>query len=262
MERPVLHVIPVCPFCQRTEVLLALKGATDAVELRAVDITRPRDPALLALTRGTTALPVLETPRGVLKESLVLLRYLDDVAPGPRVALEDPFERAAEDMLLAMEGDFSAAGYRMMLNQDPAQRAALERALLAQYARLDDYLRWRNPEGTFLFERFGLAECAFTPLFQRFWVNEYYDGFALPAEGFARVARWRDACLAHPAAQQVTHEQVVKSYYDYAMGAGNGALLPGRAASSFALSPHWRERPMPPREKYGQRATDEELGLV
>ena len=57
MQKPIVHHIPVCPFCQRLEILLALKGQPDAVEFRVVDITRPRDPGLLAKTRGTTALP-------------------------------------------------------------------------------------------------------------------------------------------------------------------------------------------------------------
>jgi glutathione S-transferase len=80
--------------------------------------------------------------------------------------------------------------------------------------------------------------------------------------GLDRVRRWRDACLAHPAAQQVSREEVVKAYYDYARGAGNGALPEGRQVSSFAFAPHWSTRPWPPREKYGPGATDAELGLV
>lgn len=262
MTRPTLYTIPVCPFCQRVEVLLALKGAPDAVARVAVDITRPRDPALLALNRGGTATPVLVTDRGVLRESLALMRYLDATVPGPAVAREDPFERAVEDVLVAMEADLGATGYRFVMNQDPAKREALEAAYLAQVARVDDYLRWRSPEGDFLFDRFGLAEAALTPLLQRLWFLDYYEGFALPEGRFERFARWRDACLAHPAAQQVTFEQIVKVYYDYALGAGNGALLPGRAVSSFAFHPDWRDRPMPPRDKYQRRATDAELGLA
>lgn len=66
--------IPVCPFCQRLEILLARKGLAGAVRFEVVDITKPRDPALLAQTRGTTALPVLEAADGrILKESLVIL---------------------------------------------------------------------------------------------------------------------------------------------------------------------------------------------
>ena len=77
-----------------------------------------------------------------------------------------------------------------------------------------------------------------------------------------RLARWREACLSHPAAQQASREEIVKLYYDYAKGAGNGALLPGRSRSSFAFAPHWRDRPWPPADKYGHDATDAELGLA
>jgi glutathione S-transferase len=259
----IIHHIPVCPFSQRLEILLTLKGLRDAVRFSVVDITKPRDPALLAKTRGTTALPVLELPDGrVLKESLVLLQYLEDVFPEPRVAQRDPYRRAVEGMMVRLEGDFATAGYVMVMNQDLARRDALRDAMLKQYARLDAFLMEHAPEGTFLFEDFGWAEAVFTPFFARFWFLDYYEGFELPdAPGFARVRAWRDACLAHPAAQQVTREEIVKVYYDYAKGAGNGAPLPGRSRSSFVFEPHWRTRPWPPRDKYATSATDAELGL-
>ncbi len=75
------------------------------------------------------------------------------------------------------------------------------------------------------------------------------------------MRRWKEACQAHPATQQVSREQIVKLYYDYALGAGNGALPAGRSVSSFAFEPDWRERPWPPRDKYGPAASDAELGL-
>lgn len=261
MPKPVVHHIPACPFSQRLQILLALKGAREAVEFRVVDITVPRDPELLRKTRGTTALPVLEMPDGrVLKESLVLLQYLDEAVPGP-VRRADPFEHAVERMMIAKEGALVGAGYTLVMNQDPAARRGLLDRVLRSHAELDDFLRQWSPEGTFLFERFGLAEAVFAPIFMRFWFLDYFEGFALP-EGMERVARWRAACLEHPAAQQVSREEIVKLYYDYALGAGNGALVPGRARSSFAFEPHWRNRPWPPADKYGHRATDAELGLA
>jgi glutathione S-transferase len=258
---PIVHHIPVCPFSQRLEILLALKDRRDAVEFRVVDITKPRNPELLKLTRGTTALPVMETGRGVLKESLVILRYLDETI-APPVTRADAYERAVENMLIALEGPFVAAGYRLVLNQDLARRERLHADMHAQYAKLDDFLRWQNPDGVFLFKRFGLAECVFTSMFVRWQFLDYYEDFDLPGEPFARVRRWRDACLAHPAAQQVSREEIVKSYYDYAKGKGNGALPEGRRVSSFVFEPHWRTRPWPPRDKYGQSASDQELGLL
>jgi len=264
VHKPIVHHIPVCPFCQRLEILLALKGQPNAVEFRVVDITRPRDPGLLARTRGTTALPVMELPDGrVLKESLVILDYLDETVPGPVQRRPDPFEHAVEQMLIAKEGPLVTAGYRLVMNQDRGQRQPLLDALLGAFAQIDDVLLAHSPEGDFLFGAFGLAEAVFTPIFMRFWFLEYYEGFELPAgPSYDRVRRWRQACLAHPAAQQTSREQVIKMYYDYALGAGNGALLPGRQRSSFVFEPHWRTRPWPPAEKYGPSASDAALGLV
>ncbi|HYF06094.1 MAG TPA: glutathione S-transferase family protein [Acetobacteraceae bacterium] len=260
--KPRLHHIPVCPFSQRIEILLALKGLRDALDFQVVDITRPRDPALLAKSRGTTALPILELEDGrIIKESLVILRYVEDRFPEPRVAQADPCRRAVEAMLIALEGEFASAGYRLVMNQDRERHAALTEAMVACCAKLDDFLRWQSPDGIFLFEAFGLAEAVFAPLFVRFHFLDYYEGFAIPA-GLDRLRRWREACLAHPVAQQVSREEVVKLYYDYALGFGNGALPPGRAVSSFALTPHWSRRPWPPRDKWGPPATDAQLGLV
>lgn len=263
-HKPTVYQIPVCPFSQRLEILLTLKGCRDRVDFHVVDITRPRPGWLLEKTRGTTALPVLETEQGaVIKESMVLLRYLEDRFPEPAVAQRDPYRHAVENMMDAMEGGFVAQGYLYVMNRDLDERDAFREGMLHQYTRLNDFLLQHSPSGTFLFEDFGLAETVFTPLFMRFWFLEYYEGFDLPREErYARVREWRDACLAHPAAQQVTKEQVVKLYYDYAKGAGNGALPSGRAQSSFVFEPDWASRPWPPKDKYGHDATDRELGLA
>jgi glutathione S-transferase len=263
MTRPTLYHIPVCPFCQRIDILLALKGCRDDVDFHAIDVTRPRPDWLLQKTRGSTALPVLETSDGhIIKESLVILQYLEDVYPARPVARSESWQRAVENMLVRMDGDFIDQGYTWLMNQDPNQRDGMRTTMLERYAQLDDFLLAHAPQGPFLFEDFGWAETAFTPFFQRFWFLEYYEDFALPNEPrYARVRRWVDACVAHPAAQQVTREEIVKRYYDYAKGVGNGALLPGRSKSSLAWKPDWRDRPWPPKDKYGYSASDAELGL-
>jgi glutathione S-transferase len=263
-DRPVIYHIPVCPFSQRVEILLELKGLRDRVDFHVVDITKPREPWLLDLSGGSTALPIMQDEQGrVLKESLVLLRYFDERFPENPVARTDPYERAVERLMISREGPFGMAGYVMVMNRDRAKRDELREALLGHYRWLDAFLRQHNPDGTWLFDRFGLAETVFTSLMMRFWFLDYYEDFRLPASGdYARVARWQAACLDHPAAQQVSREEIVKLYYDYAVGSGNGALPEGRRRSSFAFAPHWRDRPMPPRDKYDRIASDAELGLL
>lgn len=263
-NKHIVYHIPVCPFSQRLEILLALRGLEDAIEFRVVDITKPRDPELLAKTRGTTALPVLETPMGeIIKESLVILRYLDEVLEGPSLRRSDPYEHSIESMLIAREGPFTMAGYLFVMNQDADARSIHIEKLLSLYRDINGFLLEHNPDGTYLFEQFGLAEAVFAPMFKRFWFLDYYEGFKLPDRAeYARVNSWRSACLSHGATNQVSEEEIVKLYYDYALGAGNGALVSGRSVSSFAFDPHWSQRPWPPKEKYNGTASDEELGLV
>lgn len=189
--------------------------------------------------------------------------FHEALLPEPRVAQRDPYRRAVENMLTRLEGEFCNQGYLWVMNQDPARREVLRAGMLRQYERLNDFLLEHTSREPYLFEDFGWAEAVFTPLFMRFWFLEYYEGFEWPpGERYARVSRWVQACRAHPAAQQVSREQVVKLYYDYAKGAGNGALLPGRRHSSFVVTPDWRARPWPPADKYGHSASDAELGLV
>lgn len=259
-----IHHIPVCPFSQRVEILLALKGLKDKIDFNVVDITKPRDPALLALSKGTTALPVMEVPgKTAIKESRVILRFVESTFADRPIARLDPREHALESLLVQREGPFGVAGYVYVMNQDREKRQGLLDKLLAEYRTINDILVDYAPGDTWFFDDFGWAETVFTPFFMRFWFNEYYEDFAVPdGPAYNRVRRWQDACLAHPAAQQVTREQIVKLYYDYAKGAGNGALLEGRARSSFVFDPDWRDRPMPPKEKYDHAATDGELGLL
>ena len=264
MKKPIIYHIPVCPFSQRIEILLKLKGIEDAVEFRVVDITKPRDPALLEKSRGTTALPILQTSDGrIIKESLVIMWYIEELFPEPRIARSDPWERATERYFISRENSFAMAGYIMVMNRDPANAEACRDTLLAEYKWLNDELAHFNLDGVFLFDEFGLADLTYTSLMMRFWFLDYYEGFALPdTPDYARVAKWQKACLEHPAAQQVQYDEIVKLYYDYAIGAGNGALPEGRTMSSFTFEPHWRDRPMPPKDKYDRIATDAELGLV
>lgn len=262
--RPTVHHIPVCPFSQRLEILLALKRLRERVDFDVVDITIERPEWLRRKGNGSTALPILETEDGkVLRESLVILQYLEERFPEPAVAQRDPYRRAVENMLVRLEGSFAAQGYGFVLNQDPDRREALKDAMLKQYALLSDFLMQHSPGGPFLFETFGWAETVFTPLFMRFWFLAFYEDFELPRDArYQRVRQWVDACRAHPAAQQVTREQIVKLYYDYAKGAGNGALLPDRTRSSFVFDPDWSTRPWPPQDKYRCSASDDELGLI
>ncbi len=257
-----MYHIPGCPFSERVEILLSLKGLTGLMADVEIDISKPRPEWLLRKTQGTTSLPALELDNGeTLKESMVIMRYIEDRFPERPIAQRDPYRHAVESMLCATDGAFTGAGYRMILNRDRTLREQHVKDVDAQFQRLDAFLSYYSPRGDFLFDSFGWAEVAFTPMFKRLWFLEYYENYAIP-KSLVRIQRWRDACLVHPAAQRHGFEELMKLYYDYSQGCGNGRIPQGRTVSSFTLEPNWKERPMPPRDKWDQAATDEQLGLL
>ena len=257
-----MYHVPGCPFSERVEILLELKGLGPIMAEVEIDISKPRPAWLLRKTQGTTSLPAMELDNGeTLKESMVIMRYLEDRFPERAVAQRDPYAHAVEAMLCATDGAYTGVGYRMILNRDRKLRDQHAQEMDAQYLRLDAFLQHYNPRGTWLFDEFGWAEVAYTPMFKRLWFLEYYENYQIP-DALTRVRRWRDACVAHPAAQRHSFEELMKLYYDYSQGGGNGRIPEGRKVSSFTLHPTWRARPMPPRDKWGSAASDQQLGLV
>lgn len=255
-----LYHFPGCPFSERVEILLSLRGITGLRDV-VVDISAPRPEWLLEKTGGISALPALETPSGTLLESAAILRYLDASLPGERLAHPIPYRHAVEEMFSALAPAISGPGYRMIQNQDPAERTALRADVDAAFGRLDTFLRARAIGSPWLFERFGWAEAMLTPTLKRLWFLDYYEGYVIP-EQFDRLIAWRAACLGHPATQAHTHEEIVKLYHDYSRGFGSGRVPGGRTRSSFSPTPHWSRRPMPPRDKWNQIPDDAVLGLL
>ncbi len=256
-----LYHFPGCPYSERVEILLHLKGLAGEIDDFEVDISQPRPAWLLQKTGGSTALPVLERGTDILRESAVILRYLDSQFPERQVRHPDPMHHATESLLGQMDSSFAKAGYAMLLNQDAAKREELRIAFDAQYQLLDLFLKRHGGRGPFLFDEFGWAEVMLTPLIKRLETLAYYENYQIP-DTLDRVKIWHGACLSHPAAQSRRVEEILKLYYDYSRGIGGGKLVPGREKSSFSINVPWHSRPMPPRSKWVVGATDQELGLA
>jgi glutathione S-transferase len=243
-----IYSMAVCPFAQRTRILLRLKGIPfDVVE---IDISRKRPDWFLKINpKGQV--PVIEHEGRVLNESSVINEYLDEVFPEPRLMPRDPYRRALTRIFIDYGNQtFVPLLYRLLMNQDKAKAEGLTAKALESWRWLDEFLTKHNPGGTFLEEAFGMADLSFAPFFQRYTLNDYYRGFSVPeTDAYARVRRWSDALLNHPAAIETSlpAEDYVKLYEDYSLGVGNGGVPPGRERSSFDLSVPLASRPMPPR---------------
>jgi glutathione S-transferase len=255
MDEIELYSIAVCPFAQRTRLVLTLKGVP--FRLTEIDITKPRPDWFLAIN-PLGQVPVIRHRGQVLNESSVINEYLEEVFPAPRLFPEDAFRRAQSRILIdQLNQSFVPAMYSLLMNQDPARHGALIEKALASWRWLDGFLMRHNPDGAWFADGFGMADLSAAPFFQRYCLNAYFRGFALPEQaGFARVRRWRDACLANPlvVSTGMPDEDFIKLYADYAHGFGNGAVPPGRAYSSFDMMVPLASRPMPPRPEWLPRA--------
>jgi glutathione S-transferase len=241
-----IYSIAVCPFAQRTRIVLALKDVP--FDLTEIDITKPRPEWFLKLN-PLGQVPVIRHQGRVLNESSVINEYLEDVFPTPRVFPADPYQRAQSRILIDhLNATFVPLMYQLLMNQDPARHGGLVDKAVASYRWLDAFLMRHNPDGIWLWDEFGMADLSAAPFFMRWCLNDYFRRFALPEEGTARVRRWRDACLAHPLVIRtgMPKDDFIKLYADYALGFGNGAVPPGKEKSSFDFTWKLADRPMPP----------------
>ena len=241
-----IYSIAVCPFAQRTRMLLALKGVP--FDLTEIDITRPRPDWFLEMN-PTGQVPVIRFRGQVLNESSVINEFLEEVFPTPRLMPFRPYERAQTRILVdRLNTAFVPAMYKLLMNQDPARHGELTEAALESWRWLDAFLRRHATSRQWLWHGFGLAEISAAPFFQRYCLLAHYRGFALPETAeFDRVRAWRDAALAQPLVQDtgMPDADFIKLYEDYALGYGNGAVPEGRARSSFDPAVPLEDRPLP-----------------
>lgn len=260
-----LYTAHICPYCQRVELLLRLKGLWEKVTVKEIDLSKPRPEELLQKTGGTTSVPVIELADGtIIKESLVIVRYLEDRFPGHSPS--DPTKRAILNMWIALEDPFVGAGYRLMMNKDEAKRKELAEAFTTQARKLDAFLRRYSTSPTYLFDEISLAEVTYASFFQRFKpIISHYEGWDFPTEGLERFLKYREGCLSlRELYATYSNDDLVKAYYDYALGTGNARMPEGRTTSTFSLDFPLRKRPMPPADKWKNATplTDAQLGLT
>ncbi|MBA1147747.1 glutathione S-transferase family protein [Ectothiorhodospiraceae bacterium WFHF3C12] len=243
-----IYSIEMCPFAQRSRILLDLKQVEhDLVE---IDITKPRPDWFLELNPAGKV-PVITHRGKAINESSVINEYLEDVFSDPPVFPEDPYLRAQARILVDYcNKRFTPNMYRVLMEQDEAKRGRVEKAASEDWLWLEEYLRRRPPDGDFILGDFGIVDLTFAPFFERYVLNKYFWGFELP-NGVERVVQWMDAVLEYPAVKRTrfSEEDYIKLYADYALGFANGAVPPGHERSSSDLTVPLAERPMPPRRR-------------
>ena len=162
-----LYDAPRCPYCARVRIVLAEKG----IEHEHVEVDLRNRPAWIYELNASGKVPVLDDGF-VLPESAVIMEYLDERYPEPRLLPAEPVARAEARLHVFRFDELLGDDYYAFRRGDPNELEARLQAL---------------PVGGDLF-----TDVAFVP-----WVIRARE--LLKVELPARIATWLDRLAERPA---------------------------------------------------------------
>ncbi len=207
-----LYSMNLCPFAQRTRMVLAHKGID--FDLTEIDLADKPDWFLKISPYGKV--PALKAgDEAVLYESAIINEYLDEVYPEKRLLSDDPLKRAEQRILIDyISNRFVPLFYRLLLERDEEAQEKYKEELLAHFDYFESLLKdraWLSGD------EFSLTDVSLLPWFERLVVLEHYRGFGLP-DSYENLNRWWRAYQERPEfeATRAEAEQLIESYERYA----------------------------------------------
>jgi glutathione S-transferase len=219
-----LYSAEVCPYAQRTRILLGEKSiAHDLVE---VDIDAK--PAWFLDLTPTKRVPLIRHGDFLLWESATINEYLDATFPGP--ALRPTDERALATMrneIRHFDNVFLPVVYKLLFAQEASEqdrlRSEVDEGMGFLESRLET-IRGQDADGPFwMGSQLSLADLAMYPFFERLPVFHHYRGVTIPAS-CTRLRRWLDTLTERAAVEATAHDldYFVPRYANYASGTAQG----------------------------------------
>ncbi len=216
-----LYTAEVCPYAQRTRIVLGEKG----IAHEQVEIDLDDKPDWLIELTPTGRVPVIRHGDFVLWESAIVNEYLDGSFPGE--ALRPGDERGLAVMrgeIRHLDNVFLPVLYRMLFSQEPAEQAELRGEVEDGMRFLEGRLEALQGDGPYwLGPQMSLVDAAFFPFFERVPVFEHYRGLRIPGD-CARLRRWLAVVAERPAVAETCHDLAyfIPRYAHYAGGTAQG----------------------------------------
>jgi glutathione S-transferase len=178
----VLYSAARCPYAARARICLAEKRLDHEV----VEIDLSDRPAWLYEKNPTGRVPVLEEDGWALPESAVIMEFLEERCPEPRLLPIDPADRAAVRLLIFRDHYLTDPYYALRREEEGAAEqldAALARLDVDLYER--DYLGGAD---------YGLADIAYVP-----WIIRARDMLGVSLSGYPSLGAWLERLEERPA---------------------------------------------------------------
>ena len=168
-----------CPYCARVRIVLAEKE----IEYEAIEIDLRDRPAWIYAKNATGRVPVIEEDGWALPESAVIMEYLEERRPEPRLLALDPADRALARLWIFRHDDFTDPYYALRRGEDA--RFDVELAKLDSALAMGPWLGGAE---------YGLADIAYVP-----WVLRARDMLGVPLDPYPALSDWLARLLERPA---------------------------------------------------------------
>ncbi len=214
----VLYSAKVCPFVQRTLILLNFKK----VDYKVIEIDLDNKPADFLKLSPSGKVPLLIHKDKVLYESAVINEYLEEILPSPRLLSDCPHTKALMRIWIGYcNSELIPAFYKLLLSQDETQHETLKENLLKVLNHMETtgFAR-HSKEGCYFFDdTISLVDITFYPFFERFVANEYYRGAKIP-KNLTHLRNWIKTMRQLPQVKPTANppEFYIQRYAKYADG--------------------------------------------
>ena len=185
--KPELISFKLCPFVQRSVILLLEKGID--FDITYIDLQQPPEWFLAISPFGKV--PVLRCGDTVLFESAVINEYIDETRP-PSLHPVNPLLRAQNRAWIEFGGGLNIDIHGVIVATDAADFAAKCDKVKKELTRVEDQLG----TGPYLNgDTFSLADAAYAPTLMRLQLIKQLTGLNLMADT-PKLQAWTDTLLA------------------------------------------------------------------
>jgi glutathione S-transferase len=188
-----------CPYVQRAVIALKEKGA--AFDVVYVDLANRPD--WFAGVSPLGKVPVLKVerdglPEAAIFESSVIVEYIEETAPGPKLHPADPLDRATHRAWMEFGSSLLSDLFRMGAAKEEADFTKLRDDAAKKLKRVEDIL---GDGPYFAGAAFSYVDAVFAPAFRQ--IDTYHSAADTGVQaGLPKVQAWAKALAARPSVQQ------------------------------------------------------------
>ena len=204
--KPQLISFKICPFVQRTVIVLREKGVD--YDITYIDLAAR--PAWFTAMSPLGKVPVLRVGDATIFESAVINEYLDEVY-APQLHPADPLQRAHNRAWIEFASVLTQSQYQLCMADTPARFAAARERIDAS---LDQLERQLSAGPYFNGADFALVDASLAPVLMRFAVMERDVDLDIYATR-PRLATYCSAVLARPSVVDSVVPEFAELFIEY-----------------------------------------------